>query len=118
MSHVSKAVFIVHDFVYRLLTSLCPESQVKDQLWNEFLLDQLVSVYQKAVDQAQLLLDVERRGILCTFNHHFNGGLQKKRNGRLVKPLEDAQIYFSDSHTDCVSIKDIKKAITDKSNDE
>lgn len=104
--------------MYRLLTSLCPEQQVKDRLWNEFLLDELMSLYKKAMDHAHFLLNIERGGIPCTFNHSFSSTLQERRHDRVVSALEKLGICAKGETGLYARIADVKDSISDKSNDE
>jgi hypothetical protein len=118
LSHVSKAITIVHDFIIRLLTSLCPEEQVRNKLWDDFLLDHLIRLYQRAMAHAHFLLDIEIGEEPITFNHYFNSTLQQKRNQRVIGPLEDAKVYSHNHEEDIVLVSEIEASVTNKSNDE
>ncbi|GKT52015.1 interferon-induced GTP-binding protein Mx1 [Colletotrichum spaethianum] len=85
LSHVSNAIALVHEYIFQLLTELCPEKQVRDNLWDNLLLDRLVNSYQRAMSHSRFLLDIERGGTPNTFNHYFNANLQKKRCERMTK---------------------------------
>jgi hypothetical protein len=88
LSHTSKAITLVHDYITRLLQILCPEQQVRDQLWQSLLVDKLRNAYRRAMNQAHFLLLIERKSLPSTFNHYFNANLQEKRSERVRESLE------------------------------
>ncbi|KAF1842442.1 interferon-induced GTP-binding protein Mx2 [Cucurbitaria berberidis CBS 394.84] len=100
LAHVSKSIMLVHDYIYRLLANVCPDKQVRDQLWG-FLVDELRAAYTRAMEQARFLLRIERNGTPSTFNHYFNSEVQKKRQDRMSATLEkEAGTYYTvDRHT-------------------
>jgi hypothetical protein len=63
---------LVHEYFSQLLTKLCSEKQVRDQLWNVLLLDKLRSAYCRAMNHARFrfLLSIERGGRPTTFHHY------------------------------------------------
>jgi hypothetical protein len=124
LSHTSKAISVVHNFVYRLLTYFCPEQHVRDWLWDSLLVDRLTSMYREAMDHTRFLLQSGARAgpapsiIISTFNHDFNATLLKKRAERLAKPLKDNAAYFKGHKEPYVRVKDISRCAVDKSNAE
>ncbi|RDA86121.1 hypothetical protein CP532_1164 [Ophiocordyceps camponoti-leonardi (nom. inval.)] len=120
LSHISRAIVLVHDFLFRLLHKLCPEKPVRDQLWNKFLLDKLSDRYRQAMDHARFLLKVERGGKPTTFNHYFNSTLQRKRNYRISKPLKTKTVTLTISgiNRSYIPADEIDKCVTNKSNKE
>ena len=78
---------VVHDYIYRLLTHLCPDKQVRDQLWDSIIIDEVCTRYRRAMDHARFLLRNERDGMPSTYNHYFNSEVQKKRHARINKSL-------------------------------
>ncbi|KAL4868373.1 hypothetical protein BDV12DRAFT_197247 [Aspergillus spectabilis] len=95
-SHTSKAIILVHDYIFQLLTKLCPEQQVKTQLWEGLLVHKLCNAYHRAMDHARFLLAIERGSGPTTFNHYFNANLQKKRNERMCKSLQALAVSNTD----------------------
>ncbi|KAK7928865.1 interferon-induced GTP-binding protein Mx2 [Apiospora marii] len=117
LSHTSKAIVLVHDYIFELLTKLCPEAQVREQLWDVLLIDRLCDAYRRAMAQAQFLLQIECGGRPTTFNHYFNATLQRKRAGRMVDALEDLTIELQGHEGEAyVNIKDIKDHAKNKDN--
>ncbi|KAI1079138.1 hypothetical protein F5B20DRAFT_545096 [Whalleya microplaca] len=86
--HTSNAIKLVHDYISRLLTRICPEEQVRYQLWNTLLVDKLRDAYRQALSQARFVLAVEREARPATYNHSFNNRLQRKRREQVAKDAE------------------------------
>lgn len=118
LSHVSKVVAVVHDFVFRLLNTICPETLVRDQLWNEHLVDRLVNTYRKAIGHTQFLLTMERSSIPSTFNHYYNTTLQQKRAERLSERLMEKGYEFKGFEGTYVRVKEVEKCVVNKSNEQ
>ena len=95
-SHTSKAIALVHDYIFQLLSKLCPEKQVRYQLWDTLLVDKLRSAYRQALDHARFLLTIESKGRPSTFNHYFNANLQKKRSERMSESLKTMAVSCDD----------------------
>lgn len=87
LDHTSKAIAIVHEYIYQALGELCPDTYVKDQLWDLFLRDELCSRYQAAMDHTRSILQIERNGFPITLNHYFNSTIQKTRQGRFLDKI-------------------------------
>ncbi|KAK7972358.1 interferon-induced GTP-binding protein Mx2 [Apiospora saccharicola] len=63
---------------------------VRNELWNNHILEALQKSYDKAMEHARFLLKVEREGIPYTLNHYFNKNLQKDQNTRLAEMVSRA----------------------------
>ncbi|KAI1371580.1 interferon-induced GTP-binding protein Mx2 [Hypoxylon crocopeplum] len=98
LSHTSKAITLVHDYICELLTKLCPEMQVREQLWGTFLDEKLRDAYLRAMSHARFLLSIERLGRPTTFNHYFNENLQKKRGERISESFRDSIVTMGDEN--------------------
>ena len=122
LSHVSSAIALVHDFIFRLLCCLCPEKQVRDQLWNGLLVEHLQGLYHAALKHASFLLSIEREGRPSTFNHYFNDILQKKRGERLAASLEKKAIDLADfgitNKGRYVSVENLRSNAINKDNEQ
>jgi hypothetical protein len=92
-SHTSAAIVIVHQFIKELLEEVCPDTCVRQELWETLLLDKLQEAYTKAMDHANFLLKIERQGILTTCNHYFNSNLQNARGERVIAALKRSGTY-------------------------
>ncbi|KAI1812999.1 interferon-induced GTP-binding protein Mx2 [Poronia punctata] len=114
LEHCSRAVCSVHMYISRLLAHLCPEEQVRDQLWEDILVEKLCAAYRGAMDHARFLLDIERKGRLSTFNHYFNSNLQNKRAERVAGSLGKLSFLGHEVHNNrntsmVVRVDDLKK---------
>lgn len=123
ISHVSNAICIVHEFIKKLLEVVCPETAVRDELW-ELLLDELRGSYKKAMDQARFLLEVERNDWPMTLNHCFSNNLAKNRVDRMVD-LSNLSEYNTDEANDMIQVNrnvlkgvQTEKSLTEHARDE
>ncbi|PFH60295.1 hypothetical protein XA68_11178 [Ophiocordyceps unilateralis] len=115
--HESNAIVLVHDFIFQLLAHLCPEEQVRDQLWNDLLVPKLSERYRKAMDHVRFLLRIECGARPSTFNHQFTKILQDKRRRRAYKPILQHKQEMPDS-APVVPLHLIQGAIHEKSNEQ
>ncbi|KAH7159813.1 P-loop containing nucleoside triphosphate hydrolase protein [Dactylonectria estremocensis] len=105
-AHVSNAILIVHDFIRTVLDECCPEPEVHDALWN-FLLEDLQKRYQRAMDHAEFLLDVEFQGTSMTYNPAFWDKRDKAKRARnerkTAKELEG--LHFEPKSSQILTLK-------------
>jgi hypothetical protein len=116
LSHISKAIALVHDYIFELLVKLCPETEVRDQLWDALLIDQLRNAYRRAMSHARFLLSIERGGRPLTFNHYFNATLQQKRSERIYQSLEALAVAFSNTTEKYVPVNKLHGHAIDREN--
>lgn len=88
-AHVSNAILIVHHFIRTVLEKCCPDPDVRAELWT-FLLEDLYTRYQRAVDHAEFLLDVEFQGKSLTYNPAFWDKRDRAKNDRTQSVKEQA----------------------------
>lgn len=88
LSFLSGVITAVHRFVDEALKEVCPDTRVRDELWNGYLLEELQGSYRRAMDHTRFLLEIELEGTPFTLNHYFNDNLQKAQNGRFVVAME------------------------------
>ncbi len=96
LSHTSKAIALVHDYVHRLLCELCPDAAVRNQLWDGVLSEELCEQYMRAMEHARFLLKVERGSLPATYNHYFNATLQKRRQARMADAMAELTVEIND----------------------
>lgn len=84
---MSDAIILVHQFILDLLDHVCADDQVKTELYDNVLLEQLQGAYKKAMNQAHFLLQIEREGKPITFNESFNAELQRGQTSRVKEAL-------------------------------
>jgi hypothetical protein len=77
LGYISDIVALVHGFVVEVLQQIAPSRRVSEGI-KSLLLDDLTSMYRRAIDHTQFLLDIELDGTPATYNHYFNENLQKR----------------------------------------
>ncbi|KAK8159293.1 interferon-induced GTP-binding protein Mx2 [Phyllosticta citrichinensis] len=118
LSHVSKVIILVHEYMFQVLTETCPETLVRDNLWETILLDRLIDSYKRAMEQTHFLLEIERKGTPNTFNHYFNANLQKRRGKRMRQTFATMAVTISGGSADerHVPLSKIGQHTVDKDN--
>ncbi|KAI1098467.1 interferon-induced GTP-binding protein Mx2 [Jackrogersella minutella] len=96
ISHTCKAILLVHDYIFQLFTKLCPEAQVRSELWDGLLLEKLRDAYRRAMRHTNFHLNIERRGRLGTLNRNFSANLQKERSKRISESFQDNALTLND----------------------
>lgn len=84
--YMNNCIITVHRFIAATLRSVWPENQGRDKLWAAIIGD-LVKKYKVAMDQADLLIEVERRKQPYTLNPQFAKALSKARGNRIAELL-------------------------------
>lgn len=77
LGYISDVIAIVHCFIRCLIQAICPDERVVKEL-TSVLMEELVTRYQKAIDQVKFILSVEKAGTPMTLNHYFNENLEKR----------------------------------------
>ncbi|KAL1867172.1 hypothetical protein VTK73DRAFT_4284 [Phialemonium thermophilum] len=116
--YMSRVVVTLHRFIATALRSVCPDDEARKQLWSA-ILDSLVERYQKAVDHAHLLIEVERHKQPYTLNQQFSEALSKARGERITELLhpkarKDTKQYGELQYM--VNLDDIARAAAGKRN--
>ncbi|KLU91201.1 hypothetical protein MAPG_09723 [Magnaporthiopsis poae ATCC 64411] len=115
LAYASKAIVLVHDFISRLLHTLCPDADTREQVYQQLLVDKLLETYKRAMDHARFLLNVERFSRPMTVNHYFNATQQSSRGERLFGQLEKIAFKTEDGSS-VVKVNAMKHCATDKEN--
>ena len=98
LSHISKVIMLVHHFVVGLLEVTFREKQVREEFWENILLDRLRSGYAAAMKHAHFLLRLEREGKPVTYNKYFDSNLQRCRLTRLGENVGSVHHAALDEH--------------------
>ena len=120
-NHVTKVIRKIHHFNHEVLRYCCNEDALCVRLWDK-LLQALLPSYEKALQEASFLVEVERDGNLITLNHYFAENVRKAREARLKSQLEALNSWQTDAlHTGepsepLLRLKDILGVV--KSNDD
>ncbi|VUC38166.1 unnamed protein product [Clonostachys rosea] len=116
--YMSRVIVTIHRFIATTLRSVFPEEQSRRHLWSS-ILDGLLQRYKMAMDQASLLIEVERHKNPYTLNRQFADALSKARGHRITELLrpkarKDTRQYGELQNM--VNLDDIAKAAEGKSN--
>ncbi|KAF9870377.1 dynamin family protein [Colletotrichum karsti] len=114
LAHVSNVILIVHHFIFNVVKEACGDAQVRDALWSSILED-LLKRYQIAMDQARLLIYVEREGRSITYNPAFDRALNQVKTVRSASKYQDSKVTVQNGEEtlECVMWKDLKRETTD-----
>lgn len=86
-SHVTKVIRKIHHFNHEVLRYCCNNDTLCERLWDR-LVQPLLPSYEKALQQASFLAEIERHGNLMTMNHYFAENVRKAREARLKLQFE------------------------------
>ncbi|KAJ5796163.1 Dynamin [Penicillium psychrosexuale] len=115
LGYVSDVIEIMHTFILKVLGVICPDEQICDKLVS-VLADELSKRYREAMEQAKLVLDVERMNIM-TLNDGFYESLeetQKRSHREKYEPTDDeAKAPMSNTESTVRYIHDILAAYYD-----
>lgn len=121
LAHVSQSIGIVHDYIIELLNYVCSDKQVRDQLWDTIVVDELRKRYARAMNHARFLLSIERDGMPTTYNHYFNAEVQEKRQSRiksLLKSKANDYYLFNRTTLNAIPTDSLSDTVVTKSNAE
>ncbi|KAH9887112.1 P-loop containing nucleoside triphosphate hydrolase protein [Xylariomycetidae sp. FL2044] len=121
LTHMKKIIDLIHHFMYEIMKEICPDTRVRDELWNGFLLDEYRASYVKAIGHAKLLLEIEQDGDPMTLNHYFNDTLQKARSDRLLTAIKKSGTTTNngrDGERISVSLSALQNLCVNESNSE
>ncbi|GJC96848.1 dynamin family protein [Colletotrichum higginsianum] len=113
LAHVSNVILVVHHFIFGVVKEACGDGQVLEALWSSILED-LVKRYQMAMQQAKLLIHVEREGRSITYNPAFDRVLSRVKAKRSAKKFKDLKVTLEDHDgVDYVKYADLERESTD-----
>jgi hypothetical protein len=126
-AYISKIIVIIHRFVVTLLELVCTDERVRDEIWAE-ILDEVLTRYREAMDQAMFLVSLEREKRPYILNHYFNENLQiaggsrktEELRGKPRKEIKEQAFnnrYFTSDNL-IVDLDAIERVTTSKSNAE
>ncbi|ROT42142.1 interferon-induced GTP-binding protein mx2 [Sodiomyces alkalinus F11] len=118
--YLSLVILVVHRFVLAALEVVCVDTQVLQDLSSTVLGD-LGAKYETCMNQAILLVHIERQLKPYTLNHYFNVNQQKSHGVRIKQTLQSKarREYPGDEKRPLVvKLGDVEDAITNKSNAE
>lgn len=123
--YVSKTIMAIHHFMVTTLKMLCTDIRVHEEIWSS-ILEEVLTRYRAAMNQAMFLVSTERDKRPYTLNHYFNENLQISRGNRIAAMLKDKArkelvyntpgkgVYTSDNLI--VDLESVRHVTTSKSN--
>ncbi|KAH6672754.1 interferon-induced GTP-binding protein Mx2 [Plectosphaerella plurivora] len=119
---VSQVILLVHRFILKALKIVCTDNHVYQCIVSAIFQD-LCDKYQGGMDQAKLLVNIERQLKPYTLNHYFAQNQQKNVGERIQKTLELKSWRKSakDGVVEGISylkLNDVAEAVSNKSNAE
>ena len=116
LAHVSNVIAHIHDYIVRLLSHVCLDIQVRDRLWNDLIQAEVHKAYNRAIEHARFLLQIECDGRPSTFNHYFNSELQKKRLDRFNATIAKKPVWHDDAKNEYLPTASLRSLVVDKDN--
>ncbi|KAF3002299.1 hypothetical protein E8E14_002462 [Neopestalotiopsis sp. 37M] len=116
--YMTRCIITVHRFIATTLRSVWPDSRGRGKLWAA-IIRHLVEKYKAAMDQAELLIRVERLKKPYTLNAQFAKALSKTRGERIAKVLEPTARKDTTQYGEVqsmVNLVDIPKVAQEKHN--
>ena len=116
-NHVTSVIRKIHHFIHKVLQYCCNDDSLCERLW-DMLLYPLLTSYEKAVQQASFLADIERHGNLMTMNHYFAENVRKAREARLKLQFGNLKSWQTPSDTGepLLRLKDILGVVMSNDN--
>lgn len=120
--YMGEVVRLIHHFMTEALRAVCIDGEITKDIWSA-ILDPVLQRYRKGVDQAMLLVDVERRQSPFTLNGSFNGEVQAARGRRMREILKSKAWKSSSSYSEervkmVINLDDVLDTTTDKTNEQ
>lgn len=95
LRNVAKTIQQVHQFVLELLKHTCSDSCIFQSIWSR-IVPQLLEGYKKAMNQAKVLVELERNGRMITMNHYFADSVKARRDSRTRQRLMKMQSWTTE----------------------
>lgn len=106
-NHVTTVIRKIHHFIHKVLQYCCNDDTLCERLWDK-LLQPLLSSYEKALQQASFLVEIERHGNMMTMNHYFADNVRKAREARLKLQFESLTSWQTEGGAEpLLRLKDI-----------
>ncbi|TGJ81808.1 hypothetical protein E0Z10_g6969 [Xylaria hypoxylon] len=100
LRHMSVMIYHVHHFISEIIKSICPDPRVHEELWNGYILEELMASYRRAMDHARFLLRIEREGRPLTLTRSFAQHIQETRTDRLIEAVKELGVEPAKSYDD------------------
>ncbi|EFX04945.1 interferon-induced GTP-binding protein mx2 [Grosmannia clavigera kw1407] len=111
LAHTSRVIILVHQYLHDLLGEVCPDREVRQQIWDGILRDELSERYRGAKAHAEALLDAERNTPPATFSRRYSELLQAKRQARLADKLSGLTTKSEEDERRYVSLDEVERQV-------
>lgn len=116
--YMGEVVRLIHSFMDNALRSVCADDAVTDGLWDA-ISNPLLERYRSGLDQAKLLVDIERHQRPYTLNHTFNYQVQIARGERIKETLRPKAWQKTKNPDEMLmNLNDVPHAVVAKTNEE
>ncbi|KAH0595313.1 hypothetical protein MHUMG1_07063 [Metarhizium humberi] len=114
-AYLSKIILVIHHFIMRVLALSCADTKVLEEI-KSFITSELLDRYQAGMEQAMLLVSLERDKKPYTLNSAFNTELHGSRSQRVLNPLKRKATCPYNNNNKYVNLNEIEAVVTNKSN--
>lgn len=120
--YMGEVVRLIHHFMTKALEDICADDEIAKEIWSS-ILDPVLQKYRSGLDQALLLVDVERRQRPFTLNRSFNEEVQLARGKRSRETLRSkawrtASSFNAGESRLVINLDDVQDATTTKTNEQ
>jgi len=120
--YMGEVVRLIHHFMTKALHAVCTDDEITKDIWSA-ILDLVLQRYRTGVEQAVLLVHVERCQHPFTLNGSFNEEVQAVRGKRMSEILKSkawksASSYSEDRVKMVINLDDVLDATTTKTNEQ
>lgn len=117
LAHTSRVIVLVHEYMHNLLGVVCVDEAVQEQIWGGILREELLALYEQAMDQTKMLIEMECECPPMTLNRRFNEILQSRRQARLAKQMEGLAVS-RENERKFVALDEVERQVLAQDNGE
>ena len=116
--YMNEVVRLIHHFMIKALNFICPDEDITKNIWSA-ILEPVLQKYKSGVEQALLLVEIERNYTPFTLNSSFNQEVQSARAAR-VKEMLKKKAWISEKYQNddrfVVNLEDVAQVATAQTN--
>ncbi|KAI1430371.1 interferon-induced GTP-binding protein Mx2 [Xylaria sp. FL1777] len=113
LEHMGVVIYHVHRFISQIVNAICPDPRVHEELWNGYLLEELMASYRRAMNHARFLLRIEREGSPLTLMDSFSENIQQLRTDRLIDSVAKLGVARPTERDGELTVAESKKQLYD-----
>ncbi|KAH8889157.1 hypothetical protein GQ53DRAFT_723336 [Thozetella sp. PMI_491] len=119
-AYMGEAIRLIHQFMDMALQSVCADDEIAKEVWSA-VIEPVLERYNAGLEQALLLVDIERYQHPYTLNNAFSEGVQRARGMRMREILR-SKAWWSRNRVDeermVINLDDVLEATKAKTNEE